>query len=165
MRFLPGCSTKEAICILCADTICAALLLICVAWRGNTTYSKPAAPRASACTASPEQLTACAAAWMQLAQPGKSSNSHWTYWQAAEFQGFVDGISRRLIIGLDWCPGLAGPEGEVNSVAAVADYLIAHRGQEPPARDTATTVIIVLASKAPCVHPQSRSSEPQSNSP
>jgi hypothetical protein len=163
MRFIPGCSTKEVVCLLCAEGICTIFLMICmvVAWRGTATYPKPGSLRTSACATSPEQLTNCAAAWTLLAQP-KFSRSGWAYWQAAEFQGFVDGISRGLIVGKDWCPEVSESGGEVGSF--VADYLVAHRGQKPLAHDATTTVVILLSSKAPCVHSNSGQGGPESQS-
>ena len=148
MRFLPGCSVKEAVRLLCADAICVALLATCMFWGGNPVHLTPSPlPRHFACTSSLEELTSCAAGWVE-SQPRVSSNSDKTHWQAAEFRGVVDGVSHRMIVGKDWCPGAIGSDDEIESI--VADYLMAHRGLEPPVGNATTMVVVALSTKAPC---------------
>jgi hypothetical protein len=140
MRLLPGCSVKETACLLCADATCVALLVICMAWGGNPArFKRPRLPCPSTRTSSPDSLTNRAVASVKLTQPGASSNGNGASWPAAEFQGFVDGIPHRTIIGKEWCPGVIESGGKVDSI--VAGYLIARRPRQSAVGDTTSTVV------------------------
>jgi hypothetical protein len=143
MRVLPGCSVKETARLLCADATCVALLVTFMAWGGKPAHFKPSPlPCPSTCTSSPDKSTNRATASVELAQPGAYSNGNHASWQAAEFQGFVDGITHRTIVGEDWCPGVIESGDEIDSV--VPGYLIAQRRRGSPAGTATTTV------KIPC---------------
>src|SRR5579864_6607904 len=78
----------------------ASLVCLGVSWSALVTAETalsftpgPPETRPYACTANPENLAKCAETWLQLVRNGKSSKSVGAYWEAAEFQGFVEGVS------------------------------------------------------------------------
>jgi hypothetical protein len=103
-------------------------------------------PRYS-CLGGPEYLVMCAAKWINLVRDGTPSKSRSTYWYAAEFQGFVDGVAHTTI-GHQWCPGILESNDQV--YAAVAEYLISQERRLPRDKGTVELVITALSAGAPC---------------
>ncbi len=91
----------------------------------------------------------CAAKWMQLVHEGKPSKSRATYWYAAEFEGFVDGVAHATI-GRQWCPGIIESNDQVYTT--VAEYLLARQDRLPGDQGAAKLVITALSTRAPCKH-------------
>ena len=105
-------------------------------------------PRYS-CLGAPQYLVMCAAKWMDLVHDGKPTKSRATYWYAAEFQGFVDGVAHTTI-GRQWCPGIIESNDQVYTI--VAEYLVARQDRLPGDQGAAKVVITALSTQAPCQH-------------
>jgi hypothetical protein len=99
------------------------------------------------CLGAPEYLVMCAAKWMRLVHDGKPSKSRSTYWYAAEFQGFVDGIAH-MSIGRYWCPGIIESNDQIYT--AVGEYLVQRQNHLPKDENATRVVIAALSASAPC---------------
>ena len=103
-------------------------------------------PRHS-CLGGPEYLVMCAAKWINLVRHGQPSKSRSSYWYAAEFQGFVDGVAHTTV-GRQWCPGILESNDQV--YVAVAEYLVSQARRLRRDKGTVEVVITALSTWAPC---------------
>jgi len=85
---------------------------------------------------------------MSLVHDAKPTQSTATYWYAAEFQGFVQGIITRTTAKRDWCPGILESDDQVYTV--VAEYLLGRQTHLSEDQSTATAVIEALSAQWPC---------------
>jgi hypothetical protein len=108
------------------------------------------------CTANALNLAHCARAWKTLVTAGTTSATTEETWNAAEFEGFVNGLylgmmwsrSRAIKVTDDWCPKMIESHDQIYNI--IADELIAHSDQLTAQNDALEYFWMTIKRLWPC---------------